>query len=307
MNKFPVTILTGYLGAGKTTLLKSLLDYAKENGPRIAILMNEFGEIDVDAKIIKSSNFDLVELAGGCVCCSLTGEFNAALLELASMKNPPEHVIVETTGLAEPDAIIVDLQEAIDVARLDSVVTLVDCDAFTKYPSLGHTGRVQIEMADLLILSKADLVDKSIIADISEKLREINDRALIAVSENGKVSPQLILANRSDKVAGVDKSKINRNHLQQIQSFVVPLEQPLMEERFNEFVYGIDSSIYRAKGFVKLTDGRIILFNYVAGRADSEEWQDQIDNSYIVFISTQNITEEIKINLEEGLAACIED
>lgn len=304
----PVTIITGYLGTGKTTLLRKLLDYAANgNGPRLAVLMNEFGTIDVDAKMIKASNFDLVELAGGCVCCSLTGEFNAALLELASMENPPEHVIVETTGLAEPDAIIVDLQEAIDVARLDSVVTLVDCDAFSKYPSLGHTGRVQIEMADLLVLTKTDLVTVEVQKEIARMVNEINDRAMIIASEKGNVSAQLILADRSEVLAKVDKTKINKNHLKEIQTFIVPIDKPLMEERFTEFIYGIDSSIYRAKGFVPLTDGRIVLFNYVAGRHQLEEWNQEVEKTAIVFISTNQITEQIKMEIEEGIAACYEE
>ncbi|MEK6852502.1 MAG: GTP-binding protein, partial [Nanoarchaeota archaeon] len=142
--KTPISIITGYLGAGKTTLLKKIIhDFA---GKRIAILMNEFGEVAIDSKIVKGKNIEMAELLGGCVCCSLTGEFEAAVREILD-KIKPEMILVETTGVAEPDAIIIEVEENIPEVRLDGIITLVDCDAVTKFPSLGHTGKIQVEMA----------------------------------------------------------------------------------------------------------------------------------------------------------------
>src|SRR3989344_6787982 len=107
--KTPITIITGYLGSGKTTLLKHIL---KETKDKLAIIMNEFGEIAIDSKIIKGKNINMKELAGGCVCCSLTGEFEAAINEIIQ-NIKPDSIIVETTGVAEPDAMMVDIEENI--------------------------------------------------------------------------------------------------------------------------------------------------------------------------------------------------
>src|SRR3989344_6869427 len=151
MAKIPITVVTGYLGAGKTTLLRRLLGHATAAGIRLAIVMNEFGEIGIDGAVLKGKAVDLVELAGGCVCCSMTGEFEAALAELAE-KARPDHIVVETTGVAEPDAIVVDLQ-SLEGFRLDVVVTVADADSLNRFPTIGHTGQVQLEMADLVLLN----------------------------------------------------------------------------------------------------------------------------------------------------------
>src|SRR3989344_1563710 len=119
--KIPMTIITGYLGSGKTTLLTHILETADR---RIAVIMNEFGEVAIDSEIIRGKNVDMIELAGGCVCCSITGEFEYAVKEILE-KTCPDHIIVETTGVAEPDAIIIDIDENIAGVRLDAVITIV--------------------------------------------------------------------------------------------------------------------------------------------------------------------------------------
>src|SRR5262245_993693 len=150
----PITLITGPLGSGKTTLLRHLLEVIP---PKLAILMNEFGEIAIDSQIIEGQNIRLAELGGGCVCCSLLGEFEAAVTEILDTVCP-DRIIVETTGVAEPDALVFDIQESLPRLRLDGVVTVADADAMVRYPRLGHTGRVQIEAADIILLNKVDLV-----------------------------------------------------------------------------------------------------------------------------------------------------
>src|SRR3989338_7690024 len=136
--KTPITIITGYLGSGKTTLLLHILNETKD---KLAILMNEFGEIGIDGKIIKGKNINMTELQGGCVCCSLTGEFEAAIKEIIK-KVKPDAIGVETTGVAEPDAVVVDIQDNLPELRLDGVITVVDSDAIIKFPTIGHTGKM---------------------------------------------------------------------------------------------------------------------------------------------------------------------
>jgi len=109
--------------------------------------MNEFGEIAIDTKVIEGKNVRIAELGGGCVCCSLLGEFEAAVNEIIE-KIAPERIVVETTGLAEPEALVFNIQEALPQCRLDGVVSVIDADMLIRFPELGHTTRLQIEGAD---------------------------------------------------------------------------------------------------------------------------------------------------------------
>src|SRR3989338_5859434 len=154
--KTPIAIISGYLGSGKTTLLKRIIENLDR---KFAILMNEFGEVSIDAQIIKGRNVDIQELTGGCVCCSLTGEFEAAIKEIISRYNP-EIIIIETTGVAELDAIVFDVEENLKEVKLDTVIIIVDADSFVRFPSIGRVGEAQIGMADIVLLNKIDLVNQ---------------------------------------------------------------------------------------------------------------------------------------------------
>src|SRR5437773_3763937 len=144
----PITLITGPLGSGKTTLLRHIL---AAHPAKIAIVMNEFGELGIDTKIIQGKSVQIAELGGGCVCCSLLGEFEAAVDEIID-KVDPEIIVVETTGLAEPDALAFNIQEALPRVRLDGIVCVVDADALVRFPQIGHTERMQFESADILLL-----------------------------------------------------------------------------------------------------------------------------------------------------------
>src|SRR5436190_19267591 len=171
----PVTLITGPLGSGKTTLLRHIL---ATKAAKIAIVMNEFGEIAIDTKVIEGKNVRIAELGGGCVCCSLLGEFEAAVNEIIE-KVAPEMIIVETTGLAEPEALAFNIHAALPQCRLDALVSVIDADMLVRLPELGHTTRLQIEGADILLLNKIDLVTPTDIEALETKLREINPTASI--------------------------------------------------------------------------------------------------------------------------------
>src|SRR5919109_4489275 len=137
----PITLITGALGSGKTTLLRHLLGVAPR---KIAILMNEFGEIAIDSQIIEGKNVRIAELGGGCVCCSLLGEFEAAVVEVIDTVHP-DLIIVETTGVAEPDALLYNIQESLPQVRLDGVVAVADADALGRFTPLGPRSQPQLE------------------------------------------------------------------------------------------------------------------------------------------------------------------
>src|ERR671923_1797885 len=184
----PLTVITGPLGSGKTTLLRHIVATVPT---KLAILMNEFGDIAIDSQIIEGKNIRMAELGGGCVCCSLLGEFEAAVTEVIDTVHP-DLIIVETTGVAEPDAVVFDIQENLPQVRLDGVVTVADADAMVRYPHLGQTGRVQIEAADIIVLNKVDLVTAEQLAEVTTRLMQLNESAPILPTQRCQVDPDVV-------------------------------------------------------------------------------------------------------------------
>ena len=173
--------------------------------------MNEFGEIAIDTKVIEGKNVRIAELGGGCVCCSLLGEFEAAVNEIIE-KIAPERIVVETTGLAEPEALVFNIQEALPQCRLDGVVSVIDADMLIRFPELGHTTRLQIEGADILLLNKIDLIEPGQIEPLETKLREINPTAAIVRTERCRIDPELLFGiGRERKIAALRNTGISLN------------------------------------------------------------------------------------------------
>src|ERR1044071_4475265 len=197
-SRTPIALVAGPLGSGKTTLLRRILDAYRA---KIAIVMNEFGEIAIDTKVVEGKNVRIAELGGGCVCCSLLGEFEAAVKEIIE-KIEPELIIVETTGLAEPEALVFNIQEALPQCRLDGVVSMIDADMLIRFPELGHTTRLQIEGADILLLNKIDLVKPTEIEPLERTLRKINPTAAIVRTERCRIDSELLFGiGREKKIA----------------------------------------------------------------------------------------------------------
>ena len=154
----PVTVIGGYLGAGKTTLVNHLLRHAA--GRRIAVLVNDFGELPIDADLIEAEDGDVLSLAGGCVCCSFGSDLMGALIKLAQRTPRPDQLLIETSGVALPGAVAASLTLLTDVV-LEAVVVLADAEtvrarAADRY--LADTIARQLHAADLVILNKLDLV-----------------------------------------------------------------------------------------------------------------------------------------------------
>ena len=296
--RVPVVIVTGYLGSGKTTLLRLLIE---RSGMRLAIVVNEFGEMAIDSRVLNGKNIRMAELTGGCVCCSLIGEFEAAIKEIIEASHP-EEIVIETTGLAEPDALVGDLQENLPMVILNSVVTVADGDAMMRYPSVGHTGRVQIQMADLVLLNKVDLVPEDRLGNIRKILRDLNPSALVLETVKCQIDPGLIFGRELHREAKAVPS-FDRGHEHRMESFEVLLEGTISRNDFERIFSSLPASIYRAKGFVRFENG-MHLCSYVAGRFELEAWPDEKVKSGIVFIGKEarSLKPEIEGNLRRSLS-----
>lgn len=280
----PINLVTGPLGSGKTTLLRHIL--AIRPG-KIAIVMNEFGEIAIDAKVLEGKNVRIAELGGGCVCCSLLGEFEAAVTEIIQ-RVEPDIIIVETTGLAEPEALVFNIQEAAPQCRLDSVVSVIDADMLVCFPELGHTTRLQIEGADILLLNKIDLIEPRQIEPLEAKLRESNPTAPIVRTERCRIDPELLFGIGGEKKGASPQHK----HQPEFDSFTFTSKKELSRDCFKAFADHLPSSVYRAKGFVRF-ESSTQLFNFVGGRWDLEPFESA--ETQLVFIGKEIAPEKSSI------------
>ena len=195
----PVTVVGGYLGAGKTTLVNHLLRNA--HGLRIAILVNDFGTLPIDADLIEAQSEDLISIAGGCVCCSFGSDLMGALMTLAQRAPAPDHVLIETSGVAMP-GIVARSAALLPALSIDSVVVLADAQSVRARASdryMGDTITRQLAEADLVVLNKADLVDRGALPALRDWIRQQAPRAAVIVAEHSRVSldAMLGLARRS--------------------------------------------------------------------------------------------------------------
>ena len=197
MDKFapkPVTVITGFLGSGKTTLLSALLK--KEEMKNVAVIINEFGEVGLDHALVEHSDENIVELQNGCICCTIQGDLQKTMLDLIDKMSKGDisyfdKVIIETTGLADPVPIIHTLISSMDLQRiytLDGVITVVDATNGEKTLDLQPEAVKQAALAERIIISKIDLIEKEKELSLETRLRAINPSIKIIKSSFGNVS-----------------------------------------------------------------------------------------------------------------------
>ncbi len=289
--KIPATVITGFLGAGKTTLIRHLM--ANANGRRLALLINEFGEVGVDAEILKGCgdatcrDEDVIELANGCICCTVAGDFLPAMKKLLDRAQPPSHIVIETSGLALPQPLIraFNWPEVKSRLTVDAVVTVVDAKALSEGrfaddeaavaaqraadPSVAHENPIrelfedQLNCADLVILSKTDLLAEGELESLSTRLlAQARPVTRLVAASHGQIDVAALIGT----VAAVEDDMHNRLSHHEMEgetqhdhddfiSFSVALgevgREPLLAR-----VAGVLSShdVLRLKGFAAVKD-----------------------------------------------------
>lgn len=223
--KIPVTVITGFLGSGKTTLIRHLLQH--NQGKRIAVLVNEFGELGIDGELLRScqicpedadSGVNIVELTNGCLCCTVQEEFLPTMLTLLQRRDQLDYILIETSGLALPKPLVKAFRwpEIRNAATVDAVITVVDCAAVAAGtfasdpeaveqerqadPNLEHETPLQelfedqLACADLVVLNKTDLIDASAQAQVVELIQQELPRVVkVMPSDRGQVDPSILL------------------------------------------------------------------------------------------------------------------
>ncbi|MFN9174302.1 MAG: CobW family GTP-binding protein, partial [Synechocystis sp.] len=190
----PVTIITGFLGSGKTTLLNYIL--TNQQGLKTAVLVNEFGEIGIDNELIIATDENMVELSNGCVCCTINEDLIQAVYKVLEREEKIDYLVVETTGLADPLPVALTFlgTELRDMTRLDSIVTMVDCENFSLDLFNSQAAQSQITYGDIIVLNKTDLVDEADVDSLEVRLRDMKEGARILSTSKSQVPLPLILS-----------------------------------------------------------------------------------------------------------------
>jgi G3E family GTPase len=210
----PVTIITGFLGSGKTTLLNHIL--SDRQGLKVAVLVNEFGDINIDSQLLVSIDEGMVELSNGCICCTINEDLVDAVYKVLEREDKVDYMVIETTGVADPLPIILTFlgTELRDMTRLDSIVTMVDSETFTPEHFDSEAAVKQITYADITILNKTDLASTEQVLSLEAYIKSVKEGARILHSEHGKVPLNLVLDveyNNPDDYADLVKEEIEQS------------------------------------------------------------------------------------------------
>lgn len=306
----PVTVVAGFLGAGKTSLVNRIL--ADGCGRRLAVIVNDFGSVNIDARLIVGRGAQMIALDNGCVCCSMSNDLVSQLTGLLEGPEPPEHVLVETSGVSDPGRLLVALRDPHlrRLARIDGVVTLVDAAGISRIPpEFVELARRQLASADLIVLNKADLVPAARLAEIRRWLS--HPRARIVTARHADVPAALLLGIGDPREPSAPPGRDGAAHTAHVTSWTWRSGSPLHGVVVREILTSLPSSVYRAKGFLQLVEQpeRRTVAHVVGGRLDlraGDEWDDDREpSSELVFISLGEDCDpgEIDARLSAALAA----
>ncbi|MDA7947856.1 MAG: cobalamin biosynthesis protein CobW [Hyphomicrobiaceae bacterium] len=332
--KIPATVITGFLGAGKTTIIRRLLETA--NGRRIALIINEFGDVGVDGDVLKGcgdeacSEDDVIELANGCICCTVADDFVPTMTQLLDRSERPDHIVIETSGLALPQPLVkaFNWPEIRNRVTVDGVITVVDSAAVSEGrfaadeqavqaqreadEALDHESPLhelfedQLACADLILLNKADLVDAATLDEIESDLkREVRSSVSFVGVRNGEVGADIVLG--LDASAQDDLENRKSHHEQaghddhdhdDFESFVV---SPGTARGRDDVVATVtrvigEHGILRLKGFVDIADADArLVIQAVGPRVDAyfdRPWQTgETRGSSLVVIGEKGLDE----------------
>lgn len=266
----PVTLLSGYLGSGKTTLVNYVLNNA--DGLRIAVMVNDFGDLPIDTSLIVAKDDDIIQLSGGCVCCSYGNDLVRALARLQDLPNKPEHVLIECSGVALPTPVKMSLS-LIQGLAYDGTVGLIDGSQILKQLSdryIGDTVARQIKQADVLFLSKIDKLTDDVKQSVYEKIGTITSKHAVGI-EYGSVPLDTVLSSYVADDLSVDKDMKFQNSKfthANFESMVVRHANAVNLTTLHSKLTSHSAGIVRAKGYLYADDGRQYLMQLVGDHCE---------------------------------------
>ncbi|MBW4467449.1 MAG: GTP-binding protein [Pegethrix bostrychoides GSE-TBD4-15B] len=296
IKNLPFTVIGGYLGAGKTTLLNHLL--TNTQGLRIAVLVNDFGSINIDADLIRSHEGDTINLSNGCMCCSIADNFAIIMGKLRERTADLDRIVIEASGVADP-AKIAQYGQMYQLP-LDGILVVTDAEqvstqAQNKY--VGDTVLRQFTQADLIILNKTDLVSAQKLTELRSWLAELASGTPVIETVLAQVPIEVLLGSHGTQVAAgsYHNHHFEDNHAHTFETWVLEDSRPVTRAGLEQFAKGLGEEIYRAKGFVYLEDdpAHCYLYQQVGSRWSLElgnTWGDKLPQTQLVMIGRRGAT-----------------
>ena len=325
----PVTIITGFLGSGKTTLLNQILKNRQDL--KVAVLVNEFGDINIDSQLLISTEDDMVELSNGCICCTINDGLVDAVYRVLEREDRIDCMVIETTGVADPLPIILTFlgTELRDFTRLDSVLTVVDSETFTPEHFDSEAAFKQVAFADIVLLNKTDLAPQEKVDELEAYIRTVKEGARILHSQHGAVPLPLILgveltsAKNFNDLETEEKHEHEHDHHHEhhehhghehhhhgheshhldndgFVSISFQSDRPFDVHKFQEFLTEkMPFDVFRAKGILWFQDSPMRHIFQLSGpryELDADEWVAAPNNQLVVIgrnLDTDGIREQL--------------
>ena len=307
-----VTIISGFLGAGKTTLLKKILSWQSDLSETV-VIVNEFGDVGIDGSLLKNAGSDVVELTGGCICCTMKADLNQTLKKIWR-EFKPRQIFIESTGVADPSMMTgaFDDPELRDQMTVSKVVTVLDIELWEAREYFGPIFFNQLKQADLILLNKIDIVDENKISQILKEIHEMWPHSQVVPTIHCKVDPEIVMAGaiKVPQLVNYDEFKHHyHDHGSQGEnqgdhekgsfafiSFTFRSGDALDEKCFKLFSENLPWELFRMKGPVRFRD-RTVLVNYVGGKNEWSAWEGH-EETCLVFVgwnvSTEGTLQKLK-------------
>ena len=304
----PILLVTGFLGAGKTTVVNHLLAHAE--GRRIAAVVNDFGAINIDAELIAGASDGVVSLSNGCICCTLEGDLLRTLAALLRRDPPPEFIVIETSGIADPADIVRNLMDPLiwKEAPLETVLCVVDATATPAALNEDALLRSQLRAADVVALSKVDLVDAARTAQLRETIRALHPASTIVDVRHGEVPAELLFPVDVDRALVPREVQPRRPTSDRFETLSWTSERPITLPRLQQAIGRLAPRLVRAKGLFETVEqpGRLMVFQLAGGRATlapGAPLTAGVPRTRIVFIAEIGVLS--KTEIDTIMEACI--
>jgi G3E family GTPase len=304
----PILLVAGFLGAGKTTVVNHLLAHAQ--GRRIAAVVNDFGAINIDAELIAGAADGVVSLANGCICCTLEGDLLRTLANLLRRDPCPEFIVIETSGVADPTDIVRNLMDPViwREAPLETVLCVVDA---TLAPAALDDAllKSQLRAADVVALSKVDLVDAAACAAMRGAIKTQRPAAVVVDAVNGEVPTELLFPVDLDHMPAPRDVPLRKPAVDRFETLSFTSEQPVSLPRLQAAISRLAPRLVRAKGLFETIEQprRLMVFQLAGGRATlapAGAPSPGVPRTRIVFITEMGVLSREEI--ERVMEGCVE-